>query len=149
MSTIRSAPQRPNPSQATPPPIVSGGGQQDRATEIFTYNTFVGSPDPSGAMPVLYNGDRNWAQVTLTLDTAGPVVVGNRANLAPIFSGNGWTLTTGEPITFTIAKGTRLYIYSSSVNRVKVEIAPLPWLEQIAAVAEGMLAQLRTITGRK
>lgn len=148
MSTQRT-PARPNPSQATPPPIVSGGGQQDRVTEIFTYNTYVGSPDPSGATPILYNGDRNWAKVTLTLDTAGPVVVGNRADLAPIFSGKGWTLTTGEPVTFTIAKGTRLYVLSSSVNRVKVEIAPVPWLEQITALAEGILAQLRSMSGRK
>lgn len=145
----RTPPQRPNPSQATPPPIASGGSQQDRVTEIYTYNTAVGSPDPSGATPVLYNGDRNWARVTLTLDTAGPVVVGNRAELGPIFSGRGWTLTTGEPITFTIAKGTRLYILSSSINRVKVEIAPVPWLEQITALSEGILSALRSLIGRK
>lgn len=127
---------RPNPTIATPQPV-SGGAQMDRMTEVFTYNTSVGYIQP-GQTPILYNGDRNWAQVTLVLDTAGPVVVGTRADLAPIFSGKGWTLTTGEPITFTIAKGNRLYIFSSAVNRVKVQIAPLPWLEQITAALGGI-----------
>lgn len=122
---------RPNATIATPQPV-SGGAQMDRQTEVFTYNTAVGFVTP-GQTPILYNGDRNWAEVTLVLDTAGPVVVGTRADLQPIFSGKGWTLTTGEPITFTIAKGNRLYIFSSAVNRVKVQIAPLPWLEQITA----------------
>lgn len=136
-------PTRPNPSIAIPPPIVAGGGQEDRITEISSYLTTVGTPD--GATPILYNGDRNWAKVTLTLDTAGPVVVGTRAELAPITSGRGWPLTTDQPIEFTIAKGSRLYIFSTALNRVKVQIAPIPWLEGITALAHGILAELRGI----
>lgn len=140
---------RPNATIATPQPIASGGGQMDRATEVFTYNTAVGFIQP-GQTPILYNGDRNWAEVTLVLDTAGPVVVGTRADITPIFSGKGWPLTTGEPITFTIAKGTRLYIFSSAVNRVKVQIAPLPWLEQITALTAAQNAELAAIrTGKR
>lgn len=140
---------RPNPTVAHAQPISAGGPAMDRMTEVFTYNTAVGYVQP-GQTPILYNGDRNWAEVTLVLDTAGPVVVGTRADLAPIFSGKGWTLTTGEPITFTIAKGNRLYIFSSAVNRVKVQIAPVPWLEQITALASGMLSELGAIrTGKR
>lgn len=142
------ATQRPNPTIATPQPIASGGALQDRATEIFTYNTMVGLQ--GSQTPILYNGDMNWAEVTLTLDTAGPVVVGTRANIAPIFSGRGWPLTTDQPITFTIAKGTRLYIFSSAINRVKVQIAPTPWAEQITALLSGAVSELQMIrTGRK
>jgi hypothetical protein len=134
---------RPNPTVATPEPIAAGGGQEDRSTDIYTYNTIVGFD--GSQTPILYNGDRNWAKVTLVLDTAGPVVVGNRADIAPIFSGKGWTLTTGEPIEFIIAKGTRIYVFSSAVNRVKVQVAPLPWLEKITALSAGILSQI----GRK
>lgn len=141
-------PARPNPTVASPEPIAAGGGQEDRATEIFTYNTIVGF-DKTGT-PILYNGDRNWTEVTLILDTAGPVVVGNRAEITPIFSGKGFPLTTGEPVTFTIAKGTRLYIFSSAVNRVKVQLAPVPWLERQSALLSGILAELQTIrTGKR
>ncbi len=139
---------RPNPTIATPEPIAAGGGQENRNTDIYTYNTIVGMD--GSQTPILYNGDRNWAKVTLVLDTAGPVVVGNRADIAPIFSGKGWPLTTGEPIEFIIAKGTRLYVFSSARNRVKVEIAPLPWLEQITALSSGILSELIALrTGRK
>lgn len=90
---------------------------------------------------VLYNGDRQWARVTLTLETAGPVVVGNQQSLTPVTSGKGQLLTTSLPVTFTIAKGTRLYIASTSVNRVKVAIEPVPWLEQITGLLGKILGR--------
>lgn len=105
----------------------------DRSTDAFTYITRVpGINDPT---PILYNGDRPWAKVTLLLETAGPVVVGTKADLAPVLSGKGTLLVTNVPSEFTIAKGSRLYVLATAVNRIGVKIEPLPWLEEIANAA--------------
>lgn len=97
-------------------------------TQMYTYLTQVG-----GQPQVLYSGDRLWARVKLTLETGGPVVVGQQSKLFPITSGIGVNLQTGVEREFTIAKGTQLYIASTAVNSVAVVVEPLPWLEQIAA----------------
>jgi hypothetical protein len=117
----------------------SNQGRGENRTQITTYFT---SALNGAASPILYSGDRMWAKVTLTLETAGPVAVGNMAELAPVLSGRGQLLETGVPTPFTIAKGTRLYIAATSVNRVKVVIEPLPWLEQITALISGVIASL-------
>lgn len=114
---------------AVPQPSVELG-KGDKRTQITTYFTKAGVTPT----PILYNGDRMWAKVTLTLETAGPVAVGNMAEITPVLSGRGQLLATNVPTPFTIAKGTRLYIASTSVNRVKVLVEPLPWLEQITAL---------------
>lgn len=103
-------------------------------TEIYSY---IAKPSLNGKTPVLYNADRQYAQVIVQLETAGPVSVGTRENLLPVLGGNGILLETGQPFEFFLSKGNRLYIASTSVNRVKVIIQPLPWLEQIT----GILAQ--------
>lgn len=110
----------------------TGVGSVDSKTDI---QTFITSPPTNGEATILYNGDRIWARITLVLETAGPVVVGNKSGLFPVLSGKGILLITDEPVSFDIAKGTRLYIASESVNRVKFTTAPLPWLEMIAGLA--------------
>lgn len=108
----------------------------DGRTLIQTYFTQV--PNVGDATPILYNGDRLWARITLTLETAGPVVVGTQSNIAPVLSGKGQLLETDVPAVFDIMKGTRLYILATGVNRIKFVTAPLPWLEMIT----GLIGQL-------
>lgn len=103
-------------------------GEGSNRTQSFTFFTKA-----QNITEILYNGDRLWAKVTVTLENAGPVAVGNQSSLTPVLSGKGVLLTTGEPMEFSIAKGTRLYIASTTINRVKVVVAPFPWLEQITA----------------
>jgi hypothetical protein len=123
---------RPNRNSAAPneqPMSTPGAG--DRQTEIYTYVTVAGLP-LNGQTPILYNADRAWANVTLTLENAGPVAVGTRADLFPVLSGKGELLITDVPMTFTIAKGySRLYIAATALNRVKVQIAPFAWIEEV------------------
>lgn len=118
-------------TQASTPQPQPQSGAGDNRTQIYTYLTRLPADKTT---PILYNGDRMWAKVTLTLETAGPVVVGQQANLYPVLGGTGARLDTDVPTEIVIAKGTRLYIASNSVNRVKVRIEPLPWMEQITGL---------------
>lgn len=103
------------------------------------YSTFVTKPPEIGGQPVtIYSADRLWADVTLVLETAGPVAVGDAPNLGPVTSGKGILLPTGVPLTFRCAKATKLYVLSTAVNRIKVMVQPVPWQEQIT----GLLREL-------
>jgi hypothetical protein len=51
-----------------------------------------------------------------------------------VLSGKGMRLETGVPLSFFIAKGTRLWVATTSINRVKRVIQPIPWLEQFAGL---------------
>ncbi len=115
-----------------PSPTIAGA---ELTTEIYTY---FAKPPVDGQLPTLYNGDRQYAQVTLTLETAGPVAVGQRQNILPVLSGKGALLETGVPLTFTIAKGTRIYVAATAINRIKVSVQPIPWLEQITGILSGI-----------
>ena len=101
------------------------------ATEIYT---FFARPTTDGQLPVIYNGDRQYAQVILTLETAGPVAVSTKQQILPTLSGKGQLLETNFPLSFTLAKGNRLWVSTTSLNRIKVTIQPLPWLEQFAGL---------------
>lgn len=115
----------------TPKPARTTGGGEIR-TFVDTY--FTRLLPPGEPTDIIYNGDRMWAKVTLTLETAGPVAVGNMSSLAPALSGKGQLLETGVPFTFTIAKGTKLYVTASGINRVKRTIEPFAWDEQKVGV---------------
>jgi hypothetical protein len=106
-------------------------------TEI---STFFARPSVDGQLPVIYNGDRQYAQVILTLETAGPVAVSTKQQILPVLSGKGQLLETGVPLTFTLAKGNRLWVATTSLNRIKVTVQPLPWLEQLAGLL-GLIIQ--------
>lgn len=104
------------------------------------YSTYITNSD--GKSRVLYNGDRTWSAVTLTLQTGGPVSVGDKQNLGTVTSGQGILLLTGVPMKFTIGKGTKLYVASNSIDRIAVQIEPFPWLEMISTF-------LQTIASRR
>lgn len=160
-TSLSSGPRRPAPaapmskigmtklgprSIATAPAPSDNVGTGSNRTQTYTYITSI--PVPGESTPILYNGDRLWANVTLELETAGPVAVGQSSALLPVLSGKGVLLETDQSRTFTIAKGTRLYIASSSVNRVKVTVAPLPWLEQITAFLSQIAESARGLLSR-
>jgi hypothetical protein len=106
-------------------------------TEISTY---FAKPPTDGQLPVIYNGDRQYAQVILTLETAGPVAVSTKQQILPVLSGKGELLETGVPISFFLAKGNRLWVAATAINRIKVTIQPIPWLEQFAGLL-GMIVK--------
>lgn len=118
---------------------------QDGRTLISTF--FTSLPNVGDATQIIYNGDRLWGRITLTLETAGPVSIGTMSNLDPVLGGNGTLLTTNAPVVFDIYKGTRLYVLATGVNRIKVVVAPIPWLEMItglvAKIAGGVMAVAR------
>lgn len=115
-------------------------GDSDNRTFVDTFFTKV--PVSGEQPPIIYNGDRAWARVTLTLETAGPVAVGNQSSIAPVLSGKGQLLETDVPVTFNIAKGTRLYVAAAGINRVKRVIEPIPWLETITGLVGGVITTL-------
>ncbi len=122
---------------ASAPAPVSSGGDIVRA-DLSTYLT-RGVADPE----IIYNGDRLWANVTLELKTAGPVVAATRAD------GKGLELTTNQPQTFRIPKGTRLYVTSPAVSRISVTVEATPWLEQITALIIRMVTSFENALTRK
>ena len=134
--------------QATAPlPAVTLGGGATRSK----YSTFFTKVPVSGTQTAtIYEGDRLWVDVTLVLETAGPVAVSDMATVTPVLSGKGLLLPTGVPLTFRVAKSNKLYIASTAVNRVKVMIQPVPWLEQITGVllqlAGRMLGRIPGVT---
>lgn len=119
---------------SAPAPDPSHGQNRPSITTYFTKVPVVGEQTP-----VLYSGDRLWSRVTLTLETAGPVAVGQMAQIAPVLSGKGQLLATGVPTSFDIPKGSKLYIAATAVNRIKVSIQSLPWLEQITGLLSHMV----------
>lgn len=98
---------------------------QTYTTDIFSYFTVS-----SNETQLLYSAE-NWVRIKLTLQTAGPVAVGTKQDIAPVLSGHGVLLDTDIPYEAFLAKGTRFYITSQTVNRVNVQIEPIPWLEQL------------------
>jgi hypothetical protein len=128
---------------SNPPSENPSAGQNNRAL-VDTYFT---KPTATGeGIDTIYTADRLWAKVTLTLETAGPVAVGTMSNIVPVLSGKGQLLQPGVPHEFLIAKGSKLYVASTSVNRISRTIEALPWLEQIAAtitaIGQGIMALL-------
>ncbi len=100
---------------------------QTYSTEIFSYFT-----ESTNETQLLYSAE-NWVKIKLSLQTTGPVAVGTKEQLTPVLSGAGILLDTGVEFEAYLAKGTRFYITSQTVNRVNVTIEPIPWLEQLDA----------------
>jgi hypothetical protein len=124
VSTNRTVAQAPSPAVTT--------GSAETQAFIDTYFTKV--PVLGQPTEIIYNGDRQWAKVTLTLETAGPVAIGNMASITPVLSGKGQLLETDTPLTFYIAKGTKLYIAAAGINRIKRVIEAVPWLETLTGL---------------
>lgn len=123
---------------ATPSDTTGSGETQSSYDTYFTKVPVDGEPTE-----IIYNGDRMWAKVTLTLETAGPVAVGNLSQIAPVLSGKGTLLETDVETVFYIAKGTRLYVAAAGINRVKRAVEPIPWLETITGALGGLVSGAR------
>jgi len=109
-------------------------------TDIYTYFTL-----PTGQNELLYSAEA-WVKISLVLETAGPVAVSTRESVIPVLSGKGILLDpSGVPSVFSIPKGNRVFISSESVNRVKVFVEPIPWLEQILFHVENGFSGLKGI----
>jgi hypothetical protein len=131
------------PPETIPSPDQRAGNYKSEATTYFT---------KAGPTRQLYTADRKWAKVTLLLQTAGPVAVGFSQTIIPVLSGKGILLATLVPAEFRVARGNKLWIASTAVNRVSVQIEEEPWLEQIlGGVVRGfdILAQLKMAGGRR
>jgi hypothetical protein len=115
-------------SVSPPSPTIAGA---ELATEIYT---FFARPTTDGQLVVLYNGDRQFARVTLTLETAGPCAISTKQQILPVLSGKGQLLETGVPLFWDLAKGNRLWVATTSLNRIKVTVGPYPYLEQITGM---------------
>jgi len=128
-ATAGFAPAFMSKEQARALPDSKGGEEpkqlQTYSTQIYTYFTQIGGTH------LLYSAE-NWVRFSLELEDAGPVSVGTLAALNPVLSGRGALLQTDEVFgPYVLAKGTRLYVAAETVNRVKVVIEPIPWLEQL------------------
>jgi hypothetical protein len=123
----------PDRTVATAPKPQTDQGRAETRSFIDTYFT------KATETQIIYNGDRQWARVTLMLETAGPVAIGTSQNIAPALSGKGQLLTTNVPQTFTVAKGSRLFVVSTGVNRVRRTVEAVPWLEQITGLVSALL----------
>lgn len=135
--TSKIAPASTNRNIATVPAPSDSASAAENRIKIFTFFTNAGQTQN------LYNGDRIWAKVTLTLETAGPVSVGEQASLQPVLSGGGLLLQTGEPTVFNVAKGNILYVACTSTNRIGVMIEAYPWLEIITGSVSAVLSIMR------
>jgi hypothetical protein len=121
------------------PSIPAPRADQVAGNYVTTLSTYFTKP---GQVTPLYTADKAWARVILTLETAGPVEVSTTSSFKPFLSGKAQTLQTGVPLTFDCAKGSKLFIGAGTVERIKVTVQPLPWLEQIAGAAGGVLTKL-------
>jgi hypothetical protein len=108
----------------------SKGGEVPKQLQTYRTEAYSYFTDPSNDSQLMYSAE-NWVRIKLLLETAGPVSVGTAAQIAPVLSGKGILLETGVPFETYLAKGTRFYITSQTVNRISVVIEPVPWLEQI------------------
>lgn len=148
---------RPNPLLRSPPPPGNKMAEaalpgvsvpspsvlaQNNKVATYTYLTRAGREQ------VLYTGDQEWANITLLLETAGPVAVSTSANLRPVLSGKGILLPTGQPMPFTVSRGNRLYIAAEGINRVKVVIEqPAYGAEILGGIVRGFGAITTVIQG--
>lgn len=129
-ATAGFAPSSLSKEQARALPDSKGGEEpkqlQTSRADIHTYFTEI------GGTRLLYSAE-NHVRIKLLLEDAGPVAVGNDAQIEPVLSGRGVLLETAPGPAFeqTLSKGDRIYIAAETVNRVKVQIEPIPWLEQI------------------
>ena len=99
---------------------------QNYRTEVSTYFT-----QPSSEQQLMYSAE-NWVRFKVTLETAGPVAIGTSEQIAPVLSGKGRLLDTGTEYEIYLARGSRIYVASESVNRLSVTIEPIPWMEQLS-----------------
>ena len=82
---------------------------------------------------------QGWMRIKLRLETAGPVVVGTEQHLGPILAGHGELLPTGAWVDFYLDFGSRLYVASSTVNRIGFIREQIPYAG-ISDITKGLLS---------
>lgn len=143
-ASIPRAMERAVPTTNVPSPDQRRG---NFVSQAYTYLTAAG-----GEAKQLYTANIEWSRVKLFLETAGPVAVAFKQSFTPVLSGKGDTLPTGIWFEVDVAKGNVLWIASPTVNRVKVIIQPLPWMEQILGGvvrgADAIVKMIASATGK-
>lgn len=74
-----------------------------------------------------------WCKITFRLESAGPVAIGTREDLQPVNSGKGRLLPANSDVVVVVPPNNRLYIASTSMNRVSVQVESFPYLSSILA----------------
>lgn len=115
-------------SVQAPSPNIAGA---ELTTELSTY---IAKPPIDGQLPILYNGDRQFAEVILELQTAGPVFVGTKQQILPLGSCKGQQLFTGQQVRYQLPKGNRLWVATGSISLIAVTIQAYAWLENITGL---------------
>jgi hypothetical protein len=98
-----------------------------------------------GQTHLLYTA-QSWVKARLMLENAGPVAIGHDQEITPVLSGRGLLLPTLEWVEFNMTKGSRIFIAAEAINRVKLQIAPVPLAEQLGS---WFSAVLNLLMGRK
>lgn len=106
-------------------------------TEISTYFT-----SRIGTSELLYSAE-DWVEITLRLETAGPVAVSTRQEIVPVLSGKGALLPVDDDFTFILPRGNRLYIAATAVNRVNFTVRPAPYINQALNLLDSIVGSLR------
>ena len=104
------------------------------ASDFKTIFTSVGATD-------LQLSPTEWTVVSLQLETAGPVIVGTKAELAPISAGKGIYLST-SPRYFLLGPSERLYTLAGSLNRVSMSTHTLPSFVQVIMKLDEVVTRL-------
>jgi hypothetical protein len=97
-------------------------------TQVFTFTT-----EPGSTTPVRRALPNEWLEMTLRLETAGPVAIGHLEDLGPAGSGKGRLLPQGADVIVKLSPGSSLYVFSASVDRVSIHINAIPGLDELLA----------------
>ena len=112
-------------------------------TQTYTLFTEVGPQQKP-----FYSADQ-WITIRLELETAGPVAISTNKAVTPVLSGKGILRPTGREYETRLSKGERIYYAAESINRVKVTIEPIPWLQQIAGEITEVVKAIATGFGKR
>lgn len=121
----------PTTAKPQPPGRIPMIGEKRAGVRNYTNHTETYTSFTVAGQQQLYIATESWVQITLTLQTAGPVSIGTRANLLPVLGGAGRLLPTDVPIRFLLPRGDILYVASNAVNRLSVQIEPMPFYEGV------------------
>ena len=102
--------------------------QPNASLEFTDMRTFF--TDATGETKLFYTS-QNWVQVTLILETAGPVAISTQPDISPVLSGKGRLLITNALTIFTLPRGSSLYIAANAINRVSMAIEPYPFANAV------------------
>jgi len=103
-------------SQSTP--------ANDLRSDVYTIFTKAGGTKLILSVPY-------WSKLTFRLESAGPVAIGTREDLQPVNSGKGRLLPTGADVVVTVPPNNRVYMASTSMNRVSIQVETFPFLGAI------------------